>query len=131
METTQKHWNLPHINQEHSPSKTTKITGEIKKESILIEIISKRILQHYDSTPFLLAYALKPQTVTKIISNMKLPPEDKVPIPQTYPLDLSSSSEHNIISILPGQTQCDSIETIRSPSDITTLKVSHTQLQLR
>ena len=103
LETNQKHLKLPHINQEHSPSKMNKITSEVKKGSISVEIISKRILNRYDSNPFLLAYALKPRSVNKPIPPMKLPPDDNITIIQTYPLDLSSSSsEYNVINILPG-----------------------------
>ena len=94
LETNQKHLKLPQIYQEHSPSKMNKITSEVKKGSILVEII---ILDRYDSNPFLLAYTLKPRSITKTIPPMKLSPEDKNPIIQTYPFDLSSSSEYNVI----------------------------------
>ena len=91
----------------------------------LIIVTSQRILNRYQETPFILAYALKPQSVTKTSPNLKLPIENRVFTTQNHPLDLSTSSDKRIISVLPAMNQSESM---KYPSET---KVDMTNIQLK
>ena len=119
LELNLRQWNFPPVNPETLPEK---ITNELKKGSQLIKVISQRLLNRYEQTPFL---------ITKTTPNLELPPENKILTTQNQPLDLSTSpSERRFYSVLPAQTQNESEEAMKYPSD-TTINMTNTQLQSR